>query len=70
MEGEFIVKQDCEPGPYGFYPKNRPIDMYINHGIINLDKPQGPTSHSVTQIIRKILKFSGKIGHSGTLATS
>ncbi len=67
MEEELVVKQDCEPGPYGFYPEKRPIDLYLDHGVINLDKPQGPTSHAVTQKIRKILRFSGKIGHSGTL---
>ncbi|RLG40097.1 MAG: hypothetical protein DRO05_07180 [Thermoproteota archaeon] len=67
---EIIIKQECEPGPYGFEPRDRPLDMYLDHGIINLDKPRGPTSHAVTQKIRRILRFPGKIGHSGTLATS
>jgi len=70
MEEELIVKRDCEPGPHGFEPEKRPIEIYIDHGIINLDKPQGPTSHAVTQKIRDILKFPGKVGHSGTLVTS
>jgi tRNA pseudouridine55 synthase len=35
-------------------------------GIINLDKPKGPTSHDVVRSIRKC-GFSTKVGHTGTL---
>ena len=38
----------------------------IKNGILNIDKPQGLTSHDVVDIVRKI--FPGiKVGHTGTL---
>lgn len=38
----------------------------IKNGILNIDKPQGITSHDVVDVIRKI--FSDvKVGHTGTL---
>ena len=36
------------------------------NGILNIDKPQGITSHDVVDIIRKVLP-NQKIGHTGTL---
>ncbi|MFQ5837140.1 MAG: RNA-guided pseudouridylation complex pseudouridine synthase subunit Cbf5, partial [Candidatus Bathyarchaeia archaeon] len=35
-------------------------------GIINLDKPSGPSSHEVTAWVKRILKIE-KAGHGGTL---
>ncbi len=64
---ELIVKSPSEPGEYGYRPKERPILLYIENGIIILDKPRGPTSHEVTKLIGKILEFPGKVGHCGTL---
>lgn len=38
----------------------------IKNGILNIDKPQGITSHDVVDIVKKI--FPGiKVGHTGTL---
>src|SRR3989338_7679596 len=51
---------------YGCRPENSSTDELINYGIVNLDKPQGPTSHQVTSYARDILKVK-KAGHSGTL---
>jgi H/ACA ribonucleoprotein complex subunit 4 len=42
------------------------IDQLIRFGIINIDKPSGPTSHQVAEYTRKILGIK-KSGHSGTL---
>ena len=36
------------------------------NGILNIDKPQGITSHDVVDIIRKVLP-NQKVGHTGTL---
>ncbi len=66
-EEELIVKSLAEPGPYGYRPYERPILFYLDHGIINLDKPRGPTSHTVTKLVKRILEYPGKIGHCGTL---
>ena len=36
------------------------------NGILNIDKPQGITSHDVVDVIRKLFPNS-KVGHTGTL---
>ncbi|MAF99237.1 MAG: RNA-guided pseudouridylation complex pseudouridine synthase subunit Cbf5 [Nanoarchaeota archaeon] len=38
----------------------------MNYGIILVDKPKGPTSHQVSDMVKKALGI-GKAGHSGTL---
>lgn len=67
LEEELVVKSTAEPGPYGYRPHERPLLFYLDHGIINLDKPRGPTSHTVTKLVKRILEYPGKIGHCGTL---
>ncbi|BDC35402.1 MAG: RNA-guided pseudouridylation complex pseudouridine synthase subunit Cbf5 [Candidatus Methanoliparum thermophilum] len=42
------------------------IEEYLKRGVINLDKPPGPTSHEVSAWIRKIFNLN-KVGHGGTL---
>jgi len=51
---------------YGHSPHERPIQDHIRFGIINLDKPAGPSSHEVTAWTKKILEI-GHAGHGGTL---
>ncbi|RMG37802.1 MAG: RNA-guided pseudouridylation complex pseudouridine synthase subunit Cbf5 [Methanobacteriota archaeon] len=50
----------------GHFPKERPTKDLLNAGLINLDKPAGPTSHEVVATVKRILGIS-KAGHSGTL---
>ena len=38
----------------------------MRHGILLIDKPEGPTSHDVVQIVRSTLGEQ-KVGHLGTL---
>ncbi len=38
----------------------------VKNGILNVDKPQGITSHDVVDVIRKIFPKT-KVGHTGTL---
>ena len=38
----------------------------VKNGVLNIDKPQGITSHDVVDIIRKIFP-TVKVGHTGTL---
>lgn len=38
----------------------------VKNGILNIDKPQGITSHDVVDVIRKIFPNT-KVGHTGTL---
>ncbi|HUY01310.1 MAG TPA: RNA-guided pseudouridylation complex pseudouridine synthase subunit Cbf5, partial [Candidatus Deferrimicrobium sp.] len=48
------------------YRVPRTIEELIQSGIVNLDKPSGPTSHEITAWVKKILNIK-KAGHSGTL---
>jgi len=50
----------------GFNPEKRPLQEYLNYGIINLDKPANPSSHEIVAWVKKLLKVE-KTGHSGTL---
>jgi predicted rRNA pseudouridine synthase len=63
---DIVIKDDEEDYGFGVHPLERDIDSYISHGVINLDKPRGPTSHQVTAWVKHMLKVS-KTGHGGTL---
>ncbi|MDD5181566.1 MAG: RNA-guided pseudouridylation complex pseudouridine synthase subunit Cbf5 [Candidatus Nanoarchaeia archaeon] len=64
---EILVKETDETNPaYGCDPQKRPIDEHIRNGIINLDKLSGPTSHQVSDWVKKIFCLK-KAGHGGTL---
>ena len=60
-----IVDEDMDIEA-GIHPLERPIELYLSYGVINLDKPRGPTSHQVATWVRRILGVS-KAGHGGTL---
>jgi len=67
FEREVIVKKEAETNDsYGTYPEKRSVSELINFGIINLDKPSGPSSHQVSAYVKPILGLK-KAGHSGTL---
>lgn len=64
---KLIEKADVASDPaYGTPPNERRIEEYIKNGIINVDKPPGPTSHEVVSWTKKILNVK-KAGHAGTL---
>src|SRR3989338_105471 len=46
--------------------KEKPIEDLIRFGIINIDKPNGPTSFSVSDYVRRSLCIN-KTSHAGTL---
>lgn len=66
LKSEYLVKHEEEEAEYGVHPLKRPIDMHIKYGVINLDKPPGPTSHEVAAWVKRILGVS-RAGHAGTL---
>jgi H/ACA ribonucleoprotein complex subunit 4 len=67
VKRKLMVKAEEETNPnYGYRPEERPIKEYIQHGVINLDKPSGPSSHEVTAWVKRILNIK-KAGHGGTL---
>ncbi|MGD0057570.1 MAG: RNA-guided pseudouridylation complex pseudouridine synthase subunit Cbf5 [Methanomassiliicoccales archaeon] len=51
---------------WGKSPSERTMEEILDAGLINLDKPQGPTSHQVTAWVRDMLGLK-RIGHGGTL---
>jgi len=70
LRRKWIVKDEEETSAnYGYFPQERPIKEYINLGVINLDKPPGPTSHEVVAWIKKLLSLE-RAGHGGTLELS
>lgn len=67
IKRSLTVKAEEETNPrFGHKPEERPIQDYIKFGIINLDKPAGPSSHEVTAWVKRILSLKGA-GHGGTL---
>ncbi len=66
-ERKILVRKEAETSEqYGCNPEERKTEEIINYGIVNIDKPKGPTSHQVSDFVQKILNIS-KSGHSGTL---
>jgi H/ACA ribonucleoprotein complex subunit 4 len=62
-----LLKRESETSDkFGCPPGKRSVSELIQYGIVNLDKPRGPTSHQVTDYLKKILSLD-KAGHSGTL---
>jgi predicted RNA-binding protein (TIGR00451 family) len=62
-----IVKNKSKTNDkYGKKPEQRTTEEIINYGVINIDKPSGPSSHQVSGYLQKILNIK-KAGHSGTL---
>ncbi len=67
IERKIVVRKEAETDEkYGCKPEDRKTEEIINYGIINIDKPKGPTSHQVSDFVQKILHIN-KSGHSGTL---
>jgi len=63
----WLAKIDEPTDPkYGWLPKMRPIQKYIEYGVINLDKPPGPTSHEVVAWVKRMFNLK-RAGHGGTL---
>ena len=52
---DFLTKSKSFTNPeYGCAPEEREISDYISHGVINLDKPSGPTSHEIDSWVKRI----------------
>ena len=67
IERKILVRKEAGTDEkLGCWPEKRATEEIINYGIVNIDKPKGPTSHQVADYVQKILSIS-KSGHSGTL---
>jgi len=59
------IEEDTDPS-YGGPPDKRPLDEHFRFGIVNLDKPSGPSSHEVVAWVKRMLGLK-HAGHGGTL---
>ena len=67
IKRKVIVRKEAETSDkYGKRPEDRTTEEIIHFGIVNINKPAGPTSHQVTAYARDLLNLK-KAGHSGTL---
>jgi H/ACA ribonucleoprotein complex subunit 4 len=67
MEGILVKSGEETTDPrYGCEPAKRPIEEHMRKGIVNIDKPAGPTSHQVSAWVNDMFRFK-RTGHSGTL---
>jgi len=67
VKRRLLVKAEEETDPrYGSKPTERSIKDHVRFGIINLDKPAGPSSHEVTAWVKRLLALE-HAGHGGTL---
>jgi H/ACA ribonucleoprotein complex subunit 4 len=66
-ERKVLIKNSSETDPdIGCDPNKRDIVSYLDLGIVNIDKPSGPSSHQVSAYVKQIINVE-KTGHSGTL---
>ncbi len=67
IEREILTKQRCKTdSKYGGDPYKRSVEELISCGVVNINKPAGPTSHIVADHVKQIFNMK-KAGHSGTL---
>jgi len=67
IKREVLIKDEEPTDPrYGCPPDKRSVEELLNSGIINLDKPPGPTSHEIVAWVKRILNIENA-GHGGTL---
>jgi H/ACA ribonucleoprotein complex subunit 4 len=66
-EREMLVRARADSDPeLGGDPRARPLVDHLRLGVVNLDKPAGPTSHQVVAWLKTALRVE-KAGHGGTL---
>lgn len=53
-------------GTFGKLPEQRTTEELLQYAVINIDKPRGPTSHVISDYVKKLLPID-RAGHSGTL---
>jgi len=67
VKRELLIKSEAETDPnFGYKPEERPYPDLVRFGVINLDKPPGPSSHEIVAWVRRILSVK-HAGHGGTL---
>ncbi len=63
----FLTRVDADTNPaHGTAPLARDLVAHMSLGVVNLDKPSGPSSHQVVAWLKLALDIE-KAGHGGTL---
>jgi H/ACA ribonucleoprotein complex subunit 4 len=69
IKRKILIKSEDETDPnFGRKPDERSYPDILRFGIINLDKPSGPSSHEISAWVKRILNIK-HAGHGGTLET-
>jgi len=64
---QLLVRAEDRTDPsFGCRPEDRSAEKCLDLGVMNTDKPAGPSSHEVAAWVKRILKI-GHVGHGGTL---
>ncbi|ABU82104.1 putative rRNA pseudouridine synthase [Ignicoccus hospitalis KIN4/I] len=67
FRGKWVIREEAETDPkYGKEPWKRDVKELVELGVVNLDKPPGPTSHEVVAWIKRMFGLE-RAGHGGTL---
>ncbi|MHC4292721.1 MAG: RNA-guided pseudouridylation complex pseudouridine synthase subunit Cbf5 [Planctomycetota bacterium] len=67
LQRKVIIKRYAgKPAPLSNQADTHTLEQLLNYGIINIDKPSGPTSYKVAEQVKIILGIK-KTGHGGTL---
>ncbi|MHC4186734.1 MAG: RNA-guided pseudouridylation complex pseudouridine synthase subunit Cbf5 [Planctomycetota bacterium] len=67
LHRKVIIKEDvAKPEALSNQEDSYTLEQLLTYGIINIDKPDGPTSYKVAEHVKKILGIK-KTGHGGTL---
>ena len=56
VKREILIKKESK-AEFGVSSEKRKTEDIIDYGIINIDKPRGPTSHQVCDYVKRILKI-------------
>ena len=66
MADIFVKREEATNEKFGKRQEDRSVGELIDFGVINLDKPPGPTSHQTSDYVQKIVGIE-KAGHGGSL---
>ena len=61
-----VREEEATDSKFGKKPEERTVEELIRYGVVVINKPQGPTSHQVSDFVQKILHID-KAGHGGSL---
>ena len=60
-ESILIKDEEDTNWSYGYKPSERPNDLYLKLGIINLDKPPGPSADNLLLCVSPAIGFGWSI---------